>query len=65
MIDYRAPARRPGARQWVLSAALNLNVHALVLDGVLTRDADGRLRFHPEPTIAAPWMNPVTRAFKA
>lgn len=42
-------------------SALNLNVHlhALVLDGVFARDADGALRFHAVPSHPAPDLMPL------
>jgi len=42
-------------------SALNLNVHlhALVLDGVFARDADGAVQFHAAPTHPAPDLMPL------
>jgi hypothetical protein len=62
---YRRQARRTGVSNGRggtvvivqrFGSALNLNVHlhALVLDGVFARDADGALRFHAAPAHPAP-----------
>lgn len=67
---YRRHARRRGVSNerggavvivQRFGSALNLNVHlhALVLDGVFTRGADGTVRFHAAPVHPAPDLMPL------